>query len=207
MSRLRLGVLVSGSGTNMQAILDASLQNRIPVEVAVVLSNRPKALALERARKAGVPIEIVSHRSKDRQTFEKELVDKLRTHKVECVALAGFMRLLSGEFLSAFPGRVINIHPSLLPAFPGMNAQRQALDYGVKFTGCTVHFVDEGEDSGPIIAQAIVPVLDSDDEEALRKRILEQEHRLYPWVLGLLAENRIQMKDCRVLVDTDYGGS
>jgi phosphoribosylglycinamide formyltransferase-1 len=199
--KLQLGVLVSGSGTNLQAILDAAGQDRIDVEVRVVISNRPRARGLERARAAGVPTVVVSHKKFDgREPFEEALIAALGEHGVEWVALAGFMRVLTPRFLRAFPERVINIHPALLPAFPGTHGQRQALEYGVKVSGCTIHFVDEGTDTGPIIAQAVVPVLDDDDEETLAARILEQEHRIYPWVLQLLAEGRVVRDGRRVKV-------
>lgn len=200
--KLKLGVLVSGSGTNLQSILDAACSGQIPVEVCVVISNRPKAKALDRARAAGVEAVAISHRKfESREAFEEALTDALKQRGVEWVALAGFMRILTGHFLRAFPDRVINIHPAILPSFPGVHAQKQALDYGVRFSGCTVHFVDEGTDTGPIIAQAVVPVLDSDDEEALKQRILEQEHRIYPWVLKLLAEGRVRREERRVTID------
>lgn len=200
--KLKLGVLVSGSGTNLQSILDAACSGQIPVEVCVVLSNRPKAKALDRARAAGVEAVAISHRKfESREAFEEAITDALKQRGVEWVALAGFMRILTGHFLRAFPDRVINIHPAILPSFPGVHAQKQALDYGVRFSGCTVHFVDEGTDTGPIIAQAVVPVLDSDDEEALKQRILEQEHRIYPWVLKLLAEGRVRREGRRVAID------
>jgi phosphoribosylglycinamide formyltransferase-1 len=202
LAKLQLGVMVSGSGTNLQSILDAAGSGKIPVAVRVVLSNRPRARALERARAAGVPAVAVSHRKFDsREAFEDAVLEVLREHGVEWVALAGFMRLLTGHFLGAFPDRVINIHPALLPAFPGTHGQRQALEYGARWSGCTVHFVDEGTDTGPIIAQAVVPVLDDDDEEALGRRILAQEHRIYPWVLKLLAEGRVRREGRRVIIE------
>lgn len=189
---LRLGVLASGGGTNLQAILDAAAAGRIDVEVALVVSDRRRAFALERARRAGVEARFVSRRQcGDRAAFEAALVAALRERDVQWVALAGFMRILSERFLDAFPRRVVNIHPSLLPAFPGLEAQRQAFEAGVRVSGCTVHFVDEGTDSGPIIAQAAVPVLPDDDVERLSARILRQEHRLYPEVLGAIARKQI----------------
>jgi phosphoribosylglycinamide formyltransferase 1 len=198
---LQLGVLVSGSGTNLQAILDAAGQRCIPVEVRLVISNRAGAYALERARQAGVPTLILSHRAyPDRESFEEALIQALRSHGVQWVALAGFMRLLTSHFLRAFHDRVVNIHPALLPSFPGVHAQKQALEHGVKISGCTIHFVDEGTDTGPIIGQAVVPVLDSDTEEILVRRILEQEHRLYPWALQLLAEGRVRREGRRVRI-------
>jgi phosphoribosylglycinamide formyltransferase-1 len=190
--RLPLGVLVSGTGTNLQSILDAAGEGRIAVDVRLVLSNKPQALALERARRAGVPTLVLSHRRfETREAFEEAMIEALRAHGVEWVALAGFMRVLTPLFLRAFSGRVVNIHPALLPSFPGVDAQRQAFEYGVKVTGCTVHFVDEGVDTGPVIGQVAVPVLETDDEASLRHRILEQEHLLYPRVLQWLAEGRV----------------
>ncbi len=189
---LRLGVLVSGGGTNLQSILDAVRAGALDAEVRLVLSNRPKAGGLERARAAGVPALAISHRRfETREAFDAALVEALREHGVEWVALAGFMRVLTPTFLRAFPGRVVNIHPALLPAFPGVEAQHQAWDYGVKVAGCTVHFVDEGVDTGPILGQVAVPVLDDDDAERLRLRILAEEHALYPRVLQWLAEGRV----------------
>jgi phosphoribosylglycinamide formyltransferase-1 len=206
MARLRLGVLISGSGTNLQSILDACAQGRLDAEVALVVSNRPKAGGIERARRAGVPVAVISHRKYDgREAFEDALIAALNEHRVQWVALAGFMRLLTPRFLRAFPERVVNIHPALLPAFPGVDGQQQALDYGVKVAGCTVHFVDAGTDSGPIIAQAVVAVLDDDDLDALKARILEQEHRLYPMVLQLIAEGRVHREGRRVRVDRAPG--
>jgi phosphoribosylglycinamide formyltransferase-1 len=204
---VKLGVLISGGGTNLQAILDAIAERRLDAEIRLVLSNRPRAGGLERARRAGVPALCISHkRFETREAFEEAMVGALCEHGVEWVALAGFMRVLTGKLLQAFPGRVVNIHPALLPAFPGVDAQRQALEYGVNFSGCTVHFVDEGVDTGPIIGQAVVPVLDGDDVEALRARILEQEHRLYPQVLQLLAEGRVVREGRRTrVVDISEG--
>jgi phosphoribosylglycinamide formyltransferase-1 len=189
---VKLGVLVSGGGTNLQSILDAVAAGRLAAEVRVVISNRPRALALERAARGGVPALCISHkRFETREAFDTALVAALREHGAEWVALAGFMRVLTPVFLREFAGRVVNIHPALLPAFPGVDAQRQAWEHGVKHAGCTVHFVDEGVDTGPIISQAVVPVLDDDDVERLRQRILAEEHRLYPEALQLLAQGRI----------------
>lgn len=190
--RLQLGVLVSGGGTNLQSILDAVGGGALDADVRLVLSNRPKAGGLERARAAGVPALAISHRRfETREAFDAALVAALEEHGVEWVALAGFMRVLTPTFLRAFPGRVVNIHPALLPAFPGVEAQHQAWEYGVKIAGCTVHFVDDGVDTGPILGQVAVPVLDDDDAERLRQRILVEEHRLYPRVLQWIAEGRV----------------
>jgi phosphoribosylglycinamide formyltransferase-1 len=191
-ARARLGVLVSGSGSNLQALLDACAKADFPAEVACVVSNVPTAFALERARKAGVPAVVVDHKAyASKADFETALLDALRAAGVEWVCLAGFMRLLSAGFLGHYVGRVLNIHPSLLPAFPGLHAQRQALERGVKVAGCTVHYVDAGTDTGPIIAQAAVPVLPTDDEHTLGARILEQEHQLLPAVLQSIAEGKL----------------
>lgn len=194
MATLKLGVLVSGSGTNLQAILDATEDGSLDAEVRLVLSNVPGVKSLERAAAAGKSAVVLSHRDfTDREAFDKALVTTLRQAGVEWVALAGFMRLLTPVFLRAFEGRIVNIHPALLPAFPGAHGQRDAFNYGVKVAGCTVHFVDEGVDSGPIIAQRAVPVLDDDTEATLAARILQQEHQVYVEVLRLLAAGRIEI--------------
>jgi phosphoribosylglycinamide formyltransferase-1 len=201
-ARARLGVLVSGSGSNLQALLDACAQADFPAEVACVVSNVPTAFALERARKAGVPAVVLEHKAfPSRGDFERALGEELRKAGVEWVCLAGFMRLLSADFLTGFPGRVLNIHPALLPAFPGLHAQRQALERGVKIAGCTVHFVDAGTDTGPILAQAAVPVLQGDDEASLSARILAEEHRLYPLAVRLAVTGKVTMEGARTRVD------
>jgi phosphoribosylglycinamide formyltransferase-1 len=199
---VNVGVLVSGSGTNLQAILDAQTRGELgKARVVVVVSNVAGVRALERAKAAGVATVVLSHKEyASRQAFDEALVETLRQRGVELVALAGFMRLLTPAFLGAFPQRVVNIHPALLPAFPGIHAQKQALDYGARVTGCTVHFVDEGCDTGPIIAQATVPVLDGDDEAALTARILAEEHRLYPAAIRAIAEGRVQVTGRRVTI-------
>lgn len=194
MPTLKLGVLVSGSGTNLQAILDAVANGRLDADVRLVLSNVAGVKALDRAAAAGVKTAVLSHRGfENREAFDTALVDTLRREGVEWIALAGFMRVLTPVFLRAFEGRVVNIHPALLPAFPGAHGQRDALNYGVKIAGCTVHFVDEGVDTGTIIAQRAVPVLDDDTEQTLAARILEQEHQAYVEVLRMLSEDRIQL--------------
>ena len=191
-SPLNLGVLVSGTGTNLQAILDAISAGTLNAQVKVVISNRAGVQALERARKAGVEALTISHKDfVDREAFDHALVRALRKADVNWVVLAGFMRVLTPEFLSAFPGRIINIHPSLLPAFPGMDAQKQAFNYGVKITGCTVHFVDHGVDSGRIIAQRAVPIEPGDDLDALAARVHVAEHALYVEVLREIAAGRV----------------
>lgn len=206
---IRLGVLASGGGTNLQAILDACASRRISAEVAVVVSNVPGAGALERARKAGVATEVLPSKGiADREAYDLRLVEALRGYRVDLVCLAGYMRLVTPAFLRAFgptPAtrgcpRVVNIHPGLLPSFPGLHAQRQCVEYGARFAGCTVHFVDEGTDTGPVIVQAVVPVVPGDTEEALAKRILEQEHRLYPQAIEWFAQGRLAVEGRRVTV-------
>ena len=187
-----LGVLVSGSGTNLQAILDAIEVGTLQAKVGVVVSNVATAKALDRAKAARVPAIVVAHRAfPSREAFDAAVVEVLQAHRVDCVVLAGFMRIVTSTILDAFPNRVVNVHPALLPAFPGVRAQRQALDYGVAISGCTVHFVDAGTDTGPIIAQSPVPVLDSDDEASLTARILKKEHELLPIVLQWRVEGRV----------------
>jgi phosphoribosylglycinamide formyltransferase 1 len=191
---LVLGVLVSGSGSNLQAVIDAVAGGTLRATLGVVISNVPTAKALDRARAAGVPAVVIDHKAHaSRASFDAAVVDVLRSHGVTCVVLAGFMRLVTPTLLDAFPHRVVNIHPALLPAFPGVHAQAQALAYGVRVTGCTVHFVDAGTDTGPIIAQAVVPVLDGDDEPTLRDRILVKEHELLPEVLQWIADGRVEV--------------
>jgi phosphoribosylglycinamide formyltransferase-1 len=190
-----LGVLVSGSGTNLQAILDAVRDRSLDARVAVVVSNVPEAQALERARSAGVETVVLDHTQfGDRVAFDRAVLDVLRERRVELVVLAGFMRLLTPVLLDAFPMRIVNVHPALLPAFPGVRGQRQALEYGARVSGCTVHFVDRGTDTGPIIAQAAVPVLEDDDEATLTARILVEEHALLPRVLQWIAEGRVTVE-------------
>jgi phosphoribosylglycinamide formyltransferase 1 len=199
---VNVGVLVSGTGSNLQALIGAAAVGGLgPAKLVVVGANVTASGGLERARAAGVPTFVVDHRAfPSRETFDAALVEALRARGVELVVLAGFMRLLTPTFLSAFPQRVINIHPALLPAFPGVHAQKQAFDYGVKVAGCTVHFVDSGTDTGPIIAQTAVPVLESDDEETLQQRILAEEHRLLPSVVRAVAEGRVKLEGRRVRV-------
>jgi phosphoribosylglycinamide formyltransferase 1 len=197
----RVGVLVSGRGSNLQALIDAARRGELGGEIAVVVSNVEDAFGLERARKAGVPAVFRDHRGKKREAFDAEIVEILRAHQVDLVCLAGFMRLLSPVFVRAFPGRILNIHPALLPAFPGLDAQRQAWEHGAKVSGATVHLVDEGLDSGPIVAQEAVSVLSSDTPDALAERILEVEHRLYPRAVRLLLEGRCRVEGRRVIVE------
>ncbi len=197
----RVGVLVSGRGSNLQALIDAARRGELGGEIAVVVSNVETALGLERARKAGIPALFRDHRGKKREAYDAEIVEVLRAHHVDLVCLAGFMRLLSPVFVRAFPGRIVNIHPALLPAFPGLDAQRQAWEHGAKVSGATVHLVDEGLDSGPIVAQEAVPVLSGDTPETLAARILEAEHRLYPRAVRILLEGRCRLEGRRVIVE------
>ncbi len=181
-----IAVLVSGSGSNLQAIIDASERGEIPCRVGIVISNKADAYGLERARKHGIPTEVVSHRDfATREEFDARLVEIIRRSGAQLVCLAGFMRVLTPVFVRAFPQRILNIHPALLPSFPGTHGPKQALEHGVKFSGCTVHFLDEGVDTGPIVVQAVVPVYDDDTEESLAARILKQEHRIYPMAIRL----------------------
>jgi phosphoribosylglycinamide formyltransferase-1 len=197
----KVGVLVSGRGSNLQALIDAARRGELGGEIAVVVSNVERAPALERAREAGISAVFRDHRRKKREDFDAEIVEILRAHQVDLVCLAGFMRLLSPAFVRAFPGRIVNIHPALLPAFPGLEAQRQAWEHGAKVSGATVHLVDEGLDSGPIVAQEAVPVVSSDTPEMLAARILEAEHRLYPRAVRLLLEGRCRLEGRRVIVE------
>jgi len=193
----RLGVLGSGKGSNMVAIAEAIRAGQVPAEIAVVLSDVADSGILERARQSGLKAEFIPpgrFRTKLDDEAEQAYVKRLTEAQADLIVLAGFMRILKGEFLRAFANRVINIHPSLLPAFPGLEAWQQALDYGVKVTGCTVHFVDQGVDSGPILAQETVPVLSGDSAASLHERIQQAEWRLYPRVVGALAEGRITLK-------------
>ena len=201
MSKLRLGVLASGRGSNLQSIMNACAVGQIPAEVALVISDQTTAYALERAKSVGIPAVFINPQDYDsREYYDAAVVEKLKTHGVELVCLAGYMRLVGRVMLAAYRNRIINIHPALLPAFPGLHAQRQAYEYGVKYSGCTVHIVDEGMDTGPIILQAAVPVLDGDNEDSLSARILEQEHRLYPEALRLYAEGKLVVKGRKVMI-------
>ena len=200
--KLKIAVLASGSGSNLQAIIDEIATGLLPAELCLVISDKPDAYALQRAQKANVPTKILLPQDfTSRADYDAQLVQLLQAAKVEVVALAGYMRLVTPTLLNAFPQRVLNIHPALLPSFPGLHAQRQAFEYGVKVAGCTVHFVDEGMDSGPIILQAPVPVLDTDDADSLTARILEQEHIIYPLALRLLAEEKLHIVGRRVQID------
>src|SRR5215813_11165856 len=197
-----IGVLISGSGTNLQSIVDAVEAKELDAKIQIVLSNRADAYGLVRAKKHGIPVEVLDHkRFASREAFDQAVVDILRAREVELVVLAGFMRLLSPVFVSAYSNRIMNIHPGLLPAFPGLHVQKKAVEHGVRFSGCTVHFVNEECDEGPIIIQAVVPVFPDDTEEQLAERILKQEHRIYPRAIQLYAEGRLHVVGRRVMVD------
>ncbi|HWB98107.1 MAG TPA: phosphoribosylglycinamide formyltransferase, partial [Bryobacteraceae bacterium] len=195
----RLGILLSGRGSNFEAIADNIAAGALDATIAIVISNRPEARGLEIARRRGLPAVSLPSRGLDREVYDRMLVEELRKHSVDLICLAGFMRLLSAAFIREFPQRILNIHPSLLPAFPGLDAQHQALEHGVKISGCTVHFVDEFLDAGPIVLQAAVPVLDSDTADSLASRILEQEHRIYSEAIRIVLSGRYHVEGRRVL--------
>lgn len=198
----RIGVLLSGRGSNFEALADSIAAGRIPdAEIAIVLSNRETAPGIEKARARGIAVKAIPSTGLQREAYDKLVVEALRGSKVDLVCLAGYMRLLSPYFVAAFPNRILNIHPSLLPAFPGLEAQRQALEHGVKFTGCTVHFVDENLDAGPILVQAVVPVKDCDTVETLSERVLEEEHRIYTEAVRIVLEGRYRIEGRRVLLE------
>ncbi len=197
---MRLGILISGRGSNFEAIANSISRGKLDAEIAIVISNRPGAKGLEIATARGIPAKCIPSRGLDREEYDKLLIEELKANEVELVCLAGFMRLLSANFIKAFPNRVLNIHPSLLPAFPGLDGQKQALDYGVKIAGCTVHFVDEFLDSGPIVLQSAVPVLDDDDVDSLSARILAQEHATYSQAIQLIAEERVVIEGRKVRI-------
>ena len=203
MTSKKVGVLISGRGSNLQALIEAQQRGDLGGEIAVVISNVESAAGLEHARRAGIPTVVRSHRGRPREEYDAEVVGVLREHGVELVCLAGFMRLLSPVFVRAFPGRILNIHPALLPSFPGLDAQKRALEHGVKLTGATVHLVDEGLDSGAIVAQEAVPVRSEDTVESLAARILEAEHRLYPRAVRLVLGGRCRVEGRRVIVEKE----
>lgn len=197
-----IGVLISGSGTNLQAIIDAIEAGKLDAKIEVVLSNKGDAHGLVRARKHGIAVEVLDHKAfSSREAYDQAVVDRLRSRGVELVVLAGFMRLLSPVFIKAYSNRIMNIHPALLPSFPGLHVQKKAVEHGVRFAGCTVHFVNEECDEGPIIIQAVVPVFSDDTEASLMARILKQEHRIYPRAIQLYAEGRLTVAGRKVLVD------
>ncbi len=201
MKKIKIAVLVSGRGSNLQAIIDNIEKGTLNAEIAVVISDQADAYALDRARKHKIPaVHVDVKKYETREAYDTALVEELKKRKVDLVCLAGFMRVIMPVPIKAFPNRIMNIHPSLLPAFPGLHVQKKAINYGVKFSGCTVHFVDEGVDTGPIIIQAVVPVLDDDTEDSLAERILKQEHRIYSRAIQLFAEGRLTVMDRRVTV-------
>jgi phosphoribosylglycinamide formyltransferase-1 len=195
----KLGILLSGRGSNFEAIAHNVQAGKIPAEIGVVISNKEDALGLARAREMGLKARFIPSKGREREEFEREVVGVLREFQVNLVCLAGFMRVLTPYFIREFRGRILNIHPALLPSFPGVEAQKQALDYGVKYTGCTVHIVDEGVDTGPIVCQAVVPILDDDTVETLAARILKEEHRIYSEAVCLLIEDKVRIDGRRVL--------
>jgi phosphoribosylglycinamide formyltransferase-1 len=194
-----LGILLSGRGSNFEAIARNVQAGKIPAEIVVVISNKQDAVGLARAREMGLVTRFIASKGREREAFDREVVAVLREFEVDLVCLAGFMRILSPYFVWEFPNRILNIHPALLPSFPGEDAQRQALEHGVKFTGCTVHLVNEGMDTGPIVCQAVVPVLDDDTEATLAARILAEEHRVYSEAICLLLEDKVRFEGRRVL--------
>jgi len=200
-----LGILVSGSGSNLQSIIDNIEQGKLDATIGVIISNRADAYALERARRHHIPAVVVEHAAfSSRDDFDLKMIEILRSYSVELVVMAGFMRILTETFLNAFPMQILNIHPALLPSFQGLHGQERAFDYGVKFSGCTVHFADTGVDTGPIIMQAVVPVFDDDTAESLQQRILKEEHRIYPQAIRLYTEGRLEIRGRRVLI-RDHG--
>ena len=203
---LNLGILISGRGSNMESILKAIKKKRIPINPAVVISNKPDAKGLKIAQKLGVSIEVVESKGfkGSRAAYDKKIIEVLTKYGVTprngLVCLAGFMRIISPEFVKKYKNRIINIHPALLPSFPGLDAQKQALEYGAKFSGCTVHFVDAGMDTGPVIIQSVVKVKENDTEKSLSKRILKEEHRIYPEAVNLFARKKIKVSGRRTII-------
>jgi phosphoribosylglycinamide formyltransferase-1 len=200
-TKKRIGVLISGRGSNFEALADSVGAGRIPdAEIAIVISNRENAPGIEKAQGRGIPAQVIPSRGLEREPYDKLVIAALEDKKVDLVCLAGYMRLLSPAFVAAYRGRILNIHPSLLPAFPGLESQRQAIEHGAKFSGCTVHFVDENLDAGPIILQAAVPIRDDDTIEALSERVLKEEHRIYTEAVRIVLEGRYRMEGRRVLL-------
>jgi phosphoribosylglycinamide formyltransferase-1 len=196
----RIGVLLSGRGSNFEALAESVASGRIPnAEIAIVISNRDGAPGIDRAKSRDVATHVIPSKGLERELYDRQVVAVLNEHKVDLVCLAGYMRLLSPYFVAAFPNRILNIHPSLLPSFPGLESQRQALEYGVKFAGCTVHLVDENLDAGPIVLQSVVPVEDNDTEDALSARILQEEHRIYSEAVRIVLEGRYKIEGRRVI--------
>jgi phosphoribosylglycinamide formyltransferase 1 len=200
-TKKRIGVLLSGRGSNFEALADSVAAGRIPnAEIAIVISNRENAPGIEKALARGIPAQVIPSRGLEREAYDKLVIAALEEKKVDLVCLAGYMRLLSPAFVAAYRGRILNIHPSLLPAFPGLESQRQAIEHGAKFSGCTVHFVDENLDAGPIILQAAVPIRDDDTPETLSERVLKEEHRIYTEAVRIVLEGRYRMEGRRVLL-------
>ena len=200
---LKLGILISGNGSNLQSIIDYIEKGSLKATIKIVISNNPDAYGLTRAKKHGIPVVILKNGDFiNKEDFDLELINILKNNSVDLVILAGFMRVLTPTFLKAFPQKIMNIHPALLPSFPGIHGQKQALEYGVKLSGCTVHFVDEGVDTGPIIIQSAVQVFDDDTEETLAARILKEEHRIYPQAIQFFAEGRMEIKERKVRIKT-----
>jgi len=196
----RIGVLLSGRGSNFEALAESVAASRIPnAEIAIVISNREGAPGIERAESRGIRTRVIPSKGLERETYDRQVAAVLEEHKIDLICLAGYMRLLSPYFVAKFPNRVLNIHPSLLPSFPGLESQRQALEYGVKVAGCTVHFVDENLDAGPIILQSVVPVKDDDTEESLNARILKEEHRVYSEAVRIVLQGKYKIEGRRVL--------
>ena len=201
---LKLGVLISGNGSNLQSIIDHIEKCSLKAIIKIVISNNPEAYGITRAKKHGIPVVVLKNEDfKNKEEFDLELIRILKNNSVDLVILAGFMRIITPALLNAFPQKIMNIHPALLPSFPGIHGQKQALDYGVKLSGCTVHFVDEGVDTGPIIIQSAVQVFDDDTEETLAERILKEEHKIYPQAIQLFSEGKIEIKVRKVRIKTE----
>jgi phosphoribosylglycinamide formyltransferase-1 len=201
---LKLGILISGNGSNLQSIIDNIEKGSLKAIIKIVISNNPEAYGITRAKKHGIPVVVLKNGDfKNKEEFNLELIRILKNNYVDLVILAGFMRIITPTLLKAFPHKIMNIHPALLPSFPGIHGQKQALEYGVKLSGCTVHFVDEGVDTGPIIIQSAVQVFDDDTEETLAARILEEEHRIYPQAIQFFAEGKIEIKGRKVRIKTE----
>lgn len=201
---LKLGILISGNGSNLQSIIDHIEKESLKAIIKIVISNNPDAYGITRAKKYGIPVVVLKNGNfKNKEEFDLELIRILKNNSVDLVILAGFMRIITPTLLKAFPHKIMNIHPALLPSFPGIHGQKQALEYGVKLSGCTVHFVDEGVDTGPIIIQSAVQVFDDDTEETLAARILKEEHRIYPQAIQLFAEGKIEIKGRKVWIKTE----
>lgn len=208
MKRLQVAVLISGRGSNMESLARACADESFPAQICLVLSNRPDAAGLQKAASFGIPTAVVDHTEfDDKASFEQAVIDELERAGAELICLAGFMRVLSPDFVQRFPQRILNIHPSLLPSFPGLSVQQKAIDHGVRYSGCTVHFVVPEVDTGPIVAQAVVPIEQDDTADKLAARILEQEHLIYPEAVRLFAEGRLRIEGRRVFIEDDGSGA